>query len=196
VSGKSRLAQLYAGLVCFGVGLVLMLQAELGLGPWDVLHQGISQRLGVPIGWVVIGVGAVVMLAWIPMGERPGIGTASNVVLVGLVVDAALHLIAAPGEFAARLAFLAAGIVCTAVGAGLYVGAGLGPGPRDGLMTGLVRRGWPVGVARTVIEVAALAAGAALGGSVGIGTLAFAAAVGPLVHLTLPAFSRPTGDHA
>lgn len=189
---STRLLQLYAGLVCFGVSLALMLQAHLGLGPWDVLHQGIAERLGLPIGWVVIGVGAAVMLAWVPLRERPGAGTVSNVVVIGLVVDAALGLIPAPAPLAARVAFLVAGILGTAVGTGLYVGAGLGPGPRDGLMTGLARRGWSVRLVRTGIEVAVLALGFALGGAVGVGTIAFALAIGPLVHITLPLFARPT----
>lgn len=186
-----RLLQLYVGLVCFGLSLALMLQAHLGLGPWDVLHQGIAERLGVPIGWVVNGVGAAVMLAWIPLRERPGLGTVSNVVVIGLVVDAALGRLPAPEPLAARIAFLAAGVVGTAIGTGLYVGAGLGPGPRDGLMTGLARRGWPIRAVRTGIEVAVLALGFALGGSVGVGTVAFAFGIGPLVHITLPLFARP-----
>jgi uncharacterized membrane protein YczE len=195
-SWPARLLRLYAGLACFGVSLALMLRARLGLGPWDVLHQGLAERLGVPIGWVVNGVGAAVMLAWIPLRERPGIGTLSNVVLVGLVVDAALPLLPSPGPLAPRVAFLAAGIVGTAVGTGLYVGAGLGPGPRDGLMTGLASRGWSVRVVRTGIEVTVLAVGFALGGSVGVGTIAFALGIGPLVHLTLPRLALQERDPA
>ena len=144
------------------------------------------------MGWVVNGVGVVVMLAWIPLRERPGIGTVSNVLGVGLAVDAVLRVLPAPGALGVRVAFLVAGIVGTAVGTGLYVGAGLGPGPRDGLMTGLARRGHSVRVVRTGIELAALAVGFALGGTAGIGTLAFALAIGPLVQLALPLLAGPT----
>jgi uncharacterized membrane protein YczE len=198
----TRLAQLYVGLACFGVSLALMVRARLGLGPWDVLHQGLAERLGLRIGWVVIGVGAAVMLAWIPLRERPGIGTLSNLVVIGLVADAALNVIGEPEPLAARIALLAAGILGTALGTGLYVGAGLGPGPRDGLMTGLARRGWSIRAVRTGIEVTVLALGFLLGGSVGIGTVAFALGIGPLVHVALPLFarggptSRPEGEAA
>jgi uncharacterized membrane protein YczE len=191
-----RLVRLYAGLAAFGVSLALMLEANLGLGPWDVLHQGVAERLGVPIGWVVIGVGAVVMLAWIPLRERPGLGTISNVVLIGLVADAALALLPTPGPMALRVVFLVTGIVGTAIGTGLYVGAGFGPGPRDGLMTGLARRGLSVRLVRTSIEVAVLVIGFLLGGSVGIGTIAFALGIGPLVQITLPRLSSGTGETA
>ena len=182
----SRLGRLYLGLACFGGSLALMVRARLGLGPWDVLHQGLADRLHLPLGWVVNGVGALVMLAWIPLRERPGVGTVSNVLGVGLAVDATLRVLPAPEPLAARVAFLVAGIAGTAVGTGLYVGAGLGPGPRDGLMTGLARRGHSVRAVRTGIELCALAAGFALGGTVGVGTVAFALAMGPLVQLTLP----------
>jgi uncharacterized membrane protein YczE len=194
----ARLLRLYAGLVTFGASLALMLRADLGLGPWDVLHQGLAERLDVPIGWVVIGVGALVMLAWIPLRERPGLGTISNIVVVGLVVDAVLAVLPAAGPLAVRVGFLLAGIVGTAIATGLYVGAGLGPGPRDGLMTGLARRGLSVRLVRTGIEVAVLVIGFLLGGSVGIGTVAFAVLIGPLVQLALPrlAVGTGTGDHA
>ena len=194
----ARLLRLYAGLVTFGASLALMLRADLGLGPWDVLHQGLAERLDVPIGWGGIGVGALVMLAWIPLRERPGLGTISNIVVVGLVVDAVLAVLPAAGPLAVRVGFLLAGIVGTAIATGLYVGAGLGPGPRDGLMTGLARRGLSVRLVRTGIEVAVLVIGFLLGGSVGIGTVAFAVLIGPLVQLALPrlAVGTGTGDHA
>lgn len=190
-----QLVRLYVGLACFGTSLALMVRAELGLGPWDVLHQGLAERLGLPLGWVVNGVGAVVMLAWIPLRERPGLGTVSNVLGVGLAVDAVLRLLPAPEPIGVRIAFLVAGVLGTAIGTGLYVGAGLGPGPRDGLMTGLARRGFSVRSVRTAIEVCALAAGFALGGSVGIGTVVFALAIGPLVQLTLPLLAGPGARH-
>lgn len=187
VSGwPARILRLYVGLVGFGVSLALMVRAQLGLGPWDVLHQGLAGRLHVPIGWVVIGVGAVVLLAWIPLRQRPGIGTVSNAVVVGLVVDGALAVLPAPGSLAVRVTFLAVGIGGNAVATALYIGAGLGPGPRDGLMTGLARRGLSVRAVRTGLELTALAIGFVLGGSVGVGTLAYALAIGPLVQWALP----------
>jgi uncharacterized membrane protein YczE len=177
--------------VLFGVSLALMVQARLGLGPWDVLHQGLARRLGWPIGDVTIVVGALVLLAWIPLRQRPGLGTVSNVVLVGLSVDVALGLLPSPHAMAARAGLLVAGILLNAVASGLYLGAGLGPGPRDGLMTGLAAHGISVRVARTVIEVAVLLLGIALGGTVGIGTLAYAVAIGPLVQAALAIGARP-----
>lgn len=189
-----RLVRLYLGLIAFGVSLGLMVRAELGLGPWDVLHQGIAERLDVEIGWVVIGVGALCLLAWIPLRERPGIGTISNMILVGLVVNATLAVLHAPEPLAPRIALLAGGILLNGLASALYIGAGLGPGPRDGLMTGLARRGWSVRVVRTGIEVAVLIIGVALGGSVGIGTVAFALAIGPLVHVFLPRLAMADGS--
>ena len=170
----------------FGVSVALMLSARLGLDPWDVLHQGLARRTGLPIGWIVNGTGVLVLLLWIPLRQRPGIGTVSNVIVVGLVVDAALPLLPQPRAMAIRAAFLAAGILANAVATGLYIGAGLGPGPRDGLMTGLARRGWPIRRVRTLIELAVLAIGWLLGGTAGIGTLAYAASIGPLVHVLIP----------
>ena len=184
--------RLYVGLLGFGASLALMVRAELGLGPWDVLHQGIARHLGVQIGWVTIGVSALVLLAWIPLRQRPGLGTLSNVVLVGLAVNVVLDLVDAPAGLAPRTGLLVAGIVVNALATGLYIGADFGPGPRDGLMTGLAGRGISVRVARTAIELVALGAGIALGGSFGIGTVAYALAIGPLVHVLLPRMSRPS----
>ena len=181
-----RLASLYAGIVLFGVSVALMIAARLGLDPWDVFHQGLARRTGLPIGWIVNGIGVVVLLLWIPLRERPGIGTLSDAVLVGFVIDAALPLLPRPEALMARVAFLLAAILLNAVATALYVGAGLGPGPRDGLMTGLARRGWPIRRVRTSIELAGLAAGWLLGGTVGIGTLLYAVSIGPLVHVLLP----------
>ena len=181
-----RLASLYAGIVLFGVSVALMLSARLGLDPWDVFHQGLARRTGLPIGWVVNGTGVAVLLLWIPLRQRPGIGTVSDAVLVGFVMDAALPLLPQPRAMAVRAVFLAAAIVLNAVATALYVGAGLGPGPRDGLMTGLAARGWPVRRVRTSIELSGLAAGWLLGGTVGIGTLLYAVSIGPLVHFLLP----------
>jgi uncharacterized membrane protein YczE len=184
-----RLVRLYVGLVLFGVSIALMIRARLGLDSWDALHQGIARRSGLPFGWVVIAVGAVVLLLWIPLRQRPGIGTVSNVVVVGLAVETALAVIPTPGAMWARAAFLGGGIVANGVATGLYIGAGLGPGPRDGLMTGLAARGHSIRVVRTAIELSVLGAGWLLGGSVGVGTVGYALAIGPLAHYFIPRFA-------
>jgi uncharacterized membrane protein YczE len=189
-----RLAWLYAGLAGFGLSLALLVQARLGLDPWDVLSQGLARRTGVPIGWVVDAIGAVVLLAWIPLRQRPGLGTVSNVILVGLVLNAALAVVPAPAALIGRLPMLAAAIALNAVSTACYLGARLGPGPRDGLMTGIVARGHSLRTVRTAIELTVLVAGVALGGSAGIGTLAYALAIGPLVHLLMPRLTLRTGD--
>jgi uncharacterized membrane protein YczE len=181
-----RLVRLYLGLVGFGVSLALMVRARLGLDPWDVLHQGIARHLGVQIGWVTIGVSAIVLLAWIPLRQRPGLGTVSNAIVVGLVVNGALDVLPAPGPLAWRAVWLAAGIGLNALATACYIGAGLGPGPRDGLMTGIAARGHSLRAVRTVIELSVLAAGAALGGTIGVGTLAYALSIGPLTYVLLP----------
>jgi uncharacterized membrane protein YczE len=181
-----RLVNLYAGLVLFGVSIAFFVQARLGLDPWDVLHQGISERTGVRIGTVAIVVGLIVLLLWIPLRQRPGLGTVSNVLLVGLTLDVALVLLPEPGPMPLRLGFLVVAIVLNAVATGLYIGAGLGPGPRDGLMTGLAARGHSIRVVRTALELTVLAAGWLLGGTVGVGTALFALTIGPLVHVLLP----------
>lgn len=181
-----RLAWLYLGLGGFGLSIALLLRARLGLDPWDVLHQGIGELLGIRIGWVVIGVSAVVLLAWIPLRQRPGLGTISNAVVVGLVVNACVAVIPAPQALPVRVLMLAGAILINAVATACYIGAGLGPGPRDGLMTGLAGRGLSIRVVRTVIEVSVLILGVILGGSFGIGTVAYALAIGPLVHVFLP----------
>jgi uncharacterized membrane protein YczE len=189
-----RVAWLYLGLTGFGVSLALLVRARLGLDPWDVLHQGIARHLGVPIGWVVIGVSGIVLLAWIPLRQRPGFGTISNAIVVGLVTDQALEMIPSPAAMAARLAMLAGAIGMNAVGTACYIGAGLGPGPRDGLMTGLAKRGHSVRAVRTSIEVSVLVIGVVLGGSVGVGTVAYALSIGPLVQVLLPRLSLPRSD--
>jgi uncharacterized membrane protein YczE len=185
-----RLAQLYAGLVLYGVSMALMVRSSLGVMPWDVLHQGLSRRLGWSLGSVTIVVGALVLLAWIPLRERPGLGTLSNVVVVGLAVDAALAVLPAPAGLAGRAAFAAAGILLNGVATAAYIGVRLGPGPRDGLMTGLVRRtGGPLGPIRTAIEVTVVLTGWLLGGTLGVVTVLYALSIGPLVHLLLPRFA-------
>lgn len=187
-----RLVQLYSGLVLYGVSLGLMVRAELGLDPWDVFHQGLADRLPLTFGQVVIVVGALVLLAWIPLRQRPGLGTISNVFVIGLAVDAALALLPAPEPMAWRIAFLVSGVVLNGVATAAYIGARLGPGPRDGLMTGLVARtGRSVRLIRTSIELSVLATGWLLGGTVGAGTVLYAISIGPLVHALLPRLTVP-----
>jgi uncharacterized membrane protein YczE len=182
-----RLAQLYAGLVLYGASMALQIRAGLGLDPWDVFHQGVAERTGLSFGTVVILTGAVVLLAWVPLRQRPGVGTISNVIVIGLAVDATLALLPGAGSAPVAVLMLLAGVGLNAVACGAYIGAGLGPGPRDGLMTGLVRRtGGSIRVVRLTIEVTVLAAGAALGGTVGVGTVVYALSIGPLVHVLLP----------
>jgi len=188
---RQRLPRLLVGLALFGIGIGLMVRADLGLAPWDVLHQGVSNRSGVSMGVVTILTGVVVLLLWIPIRERWGLGTVLNVLVIGVVVDATLAVVDAPGAMWQRVSFLVVGIYLFGPGSGLYIGAGLGPGPRDGLMTGLARRGRSVRVVRTGIELTALAVGAALGGRVGLGTVAFALTVGPTVHWHLDKMTLP-----
>ncbi len=192
-----RLTQLYAGLVLFGVSDAMLLMAGLGLDPWDVLHQGLSRRLGLGVGtWAVI-VGACVMLLWIPLRQRPGIGTLSNVVVVGLVIDLVLVLIPSVHGLGARYAVLISGVFLNGVATGAYIGAGLGPGPRDGLMTGMAARGHSIRVVRTGIELTVLAVGWLLGGTVGVGTVVYALGIGPLAHVFVPRLqieARRPGD--
>lgn len=187
-----RLARLYLGLCGFGVSLALMVRARLGLGPWDVLHQGIARLLGIQMGWVTIAVSGLVLIAWIPLRQRPGLGTVSNALIVGLVVNGALDVLPAPSPLAWRAAWLAGGIILNGLATACYIGAGLGPGPRDGLMTGVAARGHSIRVVRTLIEASVLAAGFALGGTIGIGTVAYAISIGPLTHVLLPKLAVTT----
>ena len=188
----ARLVRLYLGLAAFGVSLALMVRARLGLGPWDVVHQGIARLLGVQLGWVTIGVSGLVLLAWIPLRQRPGLGTVSNAVIVGLVVNGALDVLPTPGSLAWRAVWLAAGIGLNGLATACYIGAGLGPGPRDGLMTGIAARGHSLRAVRTLIELSVLAIGFALGGTVGVGTVAYALSIGPLTHVLLPRLTVTT----
>ncbi|WP_239485520.1 membrane protein YczE [Micromonospora humidisoli] len=188
-----RLTQLYAGLVLYGVSMAMMIRSGLGLDPWDVFHQGLSRQTGLSFGTVTIAVGAVVLLLWIPLRQRPGLGTVSNVLVIGLVVDATVALLPAGWPLPARIALLLGGIVANGAATGLYLGARLGPGPRDGLMTGYVARrpGRSVRLVRTVIEVTVLALGWLLGGTVGVGTVAYALGIGPLAQFFIPRFALP-----
>ena len=182
-----RLPQLMAGLVLYGVSMAMMVRSGLGLDPWDVLHYGVATWLPLTFGGVVIATGVAVLLLWIPLRQMPGLGTVANAVVIGLATDAALALLVTSEGLAARTAMLAGGIVLNGLATALYIGAQLGPGPRDGLMTGLVRRtGWSVRVVRTSIELSVVVTGWLLGGVVGIGTIAYALAIGPLVQMMLP----------
>jgi len=184
-----RLVQLYAGLALYGASASLTILSALGNDPWDVLHQGLSRQTGIGTGvWVCIA-GALVMLLWIPLRQRPGIGTLSNVVVVGVVMELCLRAFDPASDPAARWTLLITGVVLNGVATGLYIGARFGPGPRDGLMTGLAARGMSLRAVRTGIEVTVLAAGIALGGTAGIGTVIYALAIGPLAHVFVPAFT-------
>lgn len=182
-----RLTQLYAGLILYGFSMALMLRANLGLDPWDVFHQGITLHSDWSFGTIVNVTGALVLLLWLPLRQRPGIGTISNIFVIGLAVDASLYLLPAPETLPIRGAWLALGIVLNGVAGGAYIGAGLGPGPRDGLMTGFVRRtGLSIRLVRTTIEISVLAIGWLLGGTIGLGTVLYAVSIGWLVQLFLP----------
>ncbi|MGW1176208.1 membrane protein YczE [Kitasatospora sp. NPDC002543] len=192
-----RIPQLFVGLALYGASAALMLRSGLGLDPWDVLHQGLQRTVGLSVGaWVTI-CGALVLLLWIPMRQRPGLGTAANVLVIGTAMDLTLRIVGTPGALPARIALAAAAIALNGLATGLYIGARLGPGPRDGLMTGLHRRtGRSLRLIRTGIEVTVLTVGLLLGGTVGVGTVAYALAIGPMVQLFLPwcTVPVPAGD--
>lgn len=185
-----RLTQLLVGLALFGISTALVVLAGLGLGPWDVLHQGLSIHTGLAIGTWSIIVGVLVLILWIPIREIPGLGTVANAIVIGAVMNVALVIIPPAHGYPLRIKFLIAGVVLTGVATGLYIGAGLGSGPRDGLMTGIAARGHSLRVVRTAIELIVLAIGWSLGGTVGIGTIVFALGIGPLSHLFIPMFGK------
>jgi uncharacterized membrane protein YczE len=188
---RARVPRLLLGLFLCGLGIALMVRAELGLGPWDVLHQGLSDLTGIPIGTVGILVGLLVLLAWLPLRQRLGAGTVLNVIVIGVVIDLVMLVVDTPDSTALRWAFLLVGAFLFGPGSGFYIGAGLGAGPRDGLMTGIAERGHSIRVVRTGIELAALAAGWLLGGTVGVGTIVFALTIGPNVHFFLERLAIP-----
>ncbi|RZS44654.1 putative membrane protein YczE [Herbihabitans rhizosphaerae] len=196
VAPVRRLAQLLFGLALYGSSAALTIRATLGLNPWNVLHEAISKRTGLSFGTVVAIVGVTVLLAWLPLRQRPGIGTVANVVVTALAVDATLAVVPAPTDLVARVALLVAGVTLNGLAVAIYVGARLGPGPRDGLMTGIhARTRVSVRMARTAIEVVVLVVGWLLGGTVGVGTVIYALAIGPLAQLFLPRVAwRDTRD--
>ncbi|MEU1122302.1 hypothetical protein ABZ371_01630 [Streptomyces sp. NPDC005899] len=190
-----RLSCLYAGLALYGASSALLVRAGLGLEPWGVLHQGLSERTGISIGVVSIGVGAVVLLLWIPIRQRPGLGTVSNVFAVGIAMDGTLAVVPDVHGLPAQVPLMAAGIVLNGVATGLYISARFGPGPRDGLMTGLHRlTGRSIRLVRTAIEVAVVVTGFLLGGSLGAGTVLYALAIGPLAQFFLRVFALPAEE--
>ena len=189
-----RIARCVVGLAIFGVGIALLIDANLGAAPWDVFHTGVAELTGLAVGQVTIITGIVLLALWIPLGETMGLGTILNAIEIGLVVDLMLPLLPEPDALVARTVMMLGGIVVIAIGSGLYIGAGLGPGPRDGLMTGFAKRGTSIRVARTSIELTVLVIGIALGGAIGVGTAVFAVTIGPLVQFFLPRLQigRPT----
>lgn len=189
----ARTARLLVGLALYGVSDAMLVLAGLGLDPWDVLHQGLTRTFGLQVGTWSIVVGAAVLLGWIPLRQRPGAGTLCNVVVIGAVIDLVLAVTPVPVGMPSRVAMMLSAVVLNGMATGLYIGAGLGPGPRDGLMTGLAARGHSIRVVRTAIELTVLVAGFLLGGTVGIGTVAYALGIGPLAHWSIPRFAlRPT----
>ncbi|WP_030439447.1 YczE/YyaS/YitT family protein [Actinoplanes subtropicus] len=185
---ERRVLQLFTGLVLYGFSMAFMVQSDLGLNPWDVFHQGLSKVTGISFGWVVILLGIPILLLWIPLRQRPGFGTIANLVVIGFVVNGALAVLPAGVGIPARVGYLVAGVLVNGLATGLYIGANLGSGPRDGLMTGIVKR-FPrlsIRLVRTTIELSVLGVGFLLGGTVGIGTVAYALGIGPLVQLFLP----------
>ena len=188
-----KLARCITGLAFFGFGITLFLRANLGLAPWDIFHKGLSEKFDISIGLVIEGVGLLLLLLWIPLRQRPGVGTILNAIEIGLVVNLTQPIIGEPDQLIIRVMMVIAGVIVIGLGSALYIGAGLGSGPRDGLMLGLSKRSIAgrqisIRVARTVVEISVMVAGLFLGGSIGIGTLIFMFGIGPLVQLILPRF--------
>ncbi|HET7305156.1 MAG TPA: hypothetical protein VFJ12_11490 [Segeticoccus sp.] len=190
-----RLVQLFIGLTFFGASMGMMVRARLGTAPWDVLHWGLTSRLPLSFGTIVIIVGALVLLAWWPLRQWPGLGTVCNVVWVGVASDATLAVLDPPEALGWRIALMVGGVVLNGVASAMYIGSQLGPGPRDGLMTGLAQRtGRSIRLVRTSLEVVVLASGWVLGGVVGVGTVLYATAIGPLIQLFLPLLIVDLGE--
>ena len=191
-----RSALLLGGLALYGLSLTLLLRADLGLDPWDVFHQGLAETIGWSLGATIVLTSFAVLALWIPLRERPGIGTVANAVMVGLGVVVFSAIIPEAEPLWLRWVVLALGVVGNGIATGMYIGAGLGPGPRDGLMTGIARRHGSIRVVRTSIEIAVLVTGIALGGTFGIGTIVYAVSIGPLAHVFLPIFNRLASGEA
>lgn len=192
-----RILQLAVGLFLYGIGIALMVRGAVGLSPWDVLSQGISLQTGIPFGWVTVLISMVVLCLWIPIRQKPGIGTIANAILVGIFADMGLIAIPEQEDLLVRIVLFSVGLLTIGVATGMYIGARFGPGPRDGLMTGLHRvTGWPIWLVRTLIEVIVLIIGWMLGGNVGIGTLAFALLIGPIVGFFMPILLVPAARTA
>jgi uncharacterized membrane protein YczE len=187
-----RVTQLLVGLFLYGFAIAMMIQAGIGVSPWDVLSQGVSLQTGIGFGWVTIIIGAVVLLLWIPIRQKPGVGTVLNVLLIGPAAEFGLAVLPRGTELWNQVLLFAGGLALLAIATGLYIGARFGPGPRDGLMTGIHERyGIRIWIVRTVIEVTVLSIGWVLGGTVGVGTVAFALLIGPMVNVTLPLLRVP-----
>jgi uncharacterized membrane protein YczE len=193
---RRRLPPLVVGLFVLGFAISVSVRAQLGVSPWDVFHQGIAETTGLSFGLVVVLVGLVVLLTWIPLRQRLGVGTVLNALSVGFIANLGLYLIPEQHGLAVRIPMLLAAVVMFGIGGGLYIGSGLGPGPRDGLMTAIAGRGHSIWVVRTVLECSALVAGYVLGGHVGVGTLLLAFTIGPVTHAGLRRFHLPVRDEA
>ena len=190
-----RLPQLYVGLVAYGVSLALMVRGDVGLAPWDVLHSGLTRYLPITFGEAVVLMSFVVLLLWIPLREKPGLGTISNALVVGFAADATLAILETPDSLVLRIALMVGGVVLCGLASAMYIGAQLGRGPRDGLMTGLARRtGLSLRLVRTGLEVTVVVVGLLLGGTLGLGTVLYALAIGPLTQLWLPTWIVPLDE--
>jgi uncharacterized membrane protein YczE len=187
----NRLVRCLTGLAMFGLGISCILEADLGAAPWDAFHQGVSRHTGISVGTVIVIVGVLLLLLWIPLRQKPGLGTILNALEIGVTVDLIMPVLPDAEALLARFGYLAAGLLAVAIGSGLYIGSGLGAGPRDGIMIGLAKRGLSVRVARTAIELSVLVLGVLLGGTIGIGTVAFTFGIGPLVQVFLPPLALP-----
>lgn len=185
-----RLPMLLVGLFVYGASMAMVVRATLGLIPWDVLHVGVSRHIPLSFGTIVVGVSLLVLLGWIPLRQMPGLGTIGNALLIGPSADLVLSILDEPSHLAWRIALLVSGVVLNGVATGMYIGSQFGPGPRDGLMTGLARvSGRSIRLVRTVLEVTVVAVGWLLGGAVGLGTAFYAIAIGPMAQLFLPIFT-------
>jgi uncharacterized membrane protein YczE len=189
-----RLVRCIFGLALFAIGISLQMNSNIGAPPWDVFHQGVAKQTEISVGKIIVMTGFILLLLWIPLKQKPGLGTILNALEIGLVADLALAIIPEPKNIFVRVIMASLGIVIVAIGTGFYIGSALGPGPRDGLMTGLAKRGIPIRIGRTAIEVTVLVVGLLLGGQVGVATFAFALGVGPLVHFFLPRLAISSGN--